>query len=330
MAHDDRIFLMVAGAVLTMALAAFILVGVAPSITGPRPQVADSSELEQRTSTPVRTAVARTGHAARPGAAVAAVNDEKTRQSHQSRGRLEWLSASFELGAVASGEPGVDSRVDRIVGIVDALARGTLPDGEPALSLPWDRVLVRDMSDGRMVLASGTFRYYDKWIALVAGLDVSQAHEALAELIDSTSGVARSTAIDPEAIEARAEEGLESGLKAVLRHLLEVEVPSTPAEMESHVTRWAFADDEHRRRSPVQKHLLLMGPDNARILQAKLAELEKVFGWDEPEGPNELEPAIDTDNERDRAPSGQPLLASNDLGMQDGEEAGAEGLITAE
>ncbi len=47
--------------------------------------------------------------------------------------------------------------------------------------------------------------------------------------------------------------------------------------MESRVSYWAFADECYEELSPAQRHLLLMGKDNADTVQAKLNELKSAF-----------------------------------------------------
>jgi hypothetical protein len=57
---------------------------------------------------------------------------------------------------------------------------------------------------------------------------------------------------------------------------------------------WAFADPELEALSAAEKHLLRMGPENARQVQEKLSELAELLGY----------PAGDTTLTAEPAPSG--------------------------
>jgi len=319
MAADDRMFFTVAGCVLVMAAAAFILVGVAPPV--------GSSHLATAAPTQTRTTAARAAELdpvqpepadqvrERPMAPAAAEGIGEAGGARKATNRsagtdrsagVEWLSASFDLSSAASEASGADADLARLAEIIDAAAEGHLADGEQGLRLPWDSVLVRDASDGRTVLAAGTFRHYDTWVASLEQLDL----ERLGRLV--------------VALDAGNAPGIEASLRRAVHHLLQLEVPAAPVEMESHVTRWVLADDELRQLSPMQKHLLLMGPANAHTVQARLHELEQVLGWPR----TDAQPALDieaeaktnsnTEIETDRPSPGPPLLASNEIGEPDG------------
>jgi len=65
-------------------------------------------------------------------------------------------------------------------------------------------------------------------------------------------------------------------LTRAMRSLVAVEIPSRPPALvpsDSAATTWAFADPALEARSPAVKHLLRLGPENARRVQEKLAEL---------------------------------------------------------
>jgi hypothetical protein len=56
------------------------------------------------------------------------------------------------------------------------------------------------------------------------------------------------------------------------------------------VLTYAFANQDLEQLSGAQRHLVRMGPDNARKIQAKLRKLRVAFGWPEPIVDEEPEP----------------------------------------
>jgi hypothetical protein len=114
------------------------------------------------------------------------------------------LTASFDLSAAASEAPGTDADLARLEAIIGAAAEGRIASGAQELDLPWDRVLVRETSDGRTVLAAGTFRHYTAWVESLERLDL----ERLGKLVAS--------------LDAGSAPGIEASLHRAVRHLLEV------------------------------------------------------------------------------------------------------------
>ncbi|QSQ26194.1 DUF3014 domain-containing protein [Pyxidicoccus parkwayensis] len=63
-----------------------------------------------------------------------------------------------------------------------------------------------------------------------------------------------------------------------IQHLLAVPVPDGAVQVQPKGALYAFASPELEGLSPAQKHLLRMGPENMRTIQAKLRELQSALG----------------------------------------------------
>ena len=95
------------------------------------------------------------------------------------------------------------------------------------------------------------------------------------------------------------EQDWEEVLARAVRNLVSVEVPEGPLEVREHVGRYLYLDRSLESLTPAEKHLLRMGPENARRVQSKVRE---IAGYLElppvPEGP-EGEEGVATDTTMD-------------------------------
>jgi hypothetical protein len=127
-------------------------------------------------------------------------------------------------------------------------------------------------SGGRMFIDPASYRRFDLLAATFVSLD--------------TEGVARLySQLHPLLQEAYGELGLpapsfDAVLTDAVGNVLAVEVPEGPVEIVPATTGtgFEFADAGLERRSAAAKHLLRMGPGNARRVQAKLREIAGALG----------------------------------------------------
>jgi hypothetical protein len=76
----------------------------------------------------------------------------------------------------------------------------------------------------------------------------------------------------------------DEAMAAAIDRLLAVRVPDSPPRLVPHgASGWAFADPELEALGSAEKHLLRIGPENARRAQAKLRELRAALGLPAPE-----------------------------------------------
>lgn len=76
---------------------------------------------------------------------------------------------------------------------------------------------------------------------------------------------------------------LEQSLAQAIGRLTRVEVPRGPVELTPKGALYAYADPRLEALGAAEKHLLRMGPDNMRKVQAKLSELSAALGLPSPE-----------------------------------------------
>lgn len=119
-------------------------------------------------------------------------------------------------------------------------------------------------SDGVAVIAPATHGRYDALVATATAIPPSQAAELIVLLepllVDGLAMLGRSEA--PRAL-----------LTATLQHVLDTPVTRGPIAVEQPKVFYLFKNPTLESRSPLQKQLLRMGPDNVRALQAYAREL---------------------------------------------------------
>jgi hypothetical protein len=71
----------------------------------------------------------------------------------------------------------------------------------------------------------------------------------------------------------------DDALRKAVNELLKVPVVEKNIELEKKVITYMMADPELENLSAAQKHLLRMGPDNVRSIQAKLREMSRALGY---------------------------------------------------
>jgi hypothetical protein len=179
------------------------------------------------------------------------------------------LSAHPELAAWLA----TDELIRRFVNTVVALARGSSPAAHLPFAAPVGAFRA-EISGGRPRIAQESYRRYDL------------ASEAFASL-DAAGAAALYRRLHPLFEEAYAELGVsvasfdEMAARAVA-NVLAVEVPDRPAELVQREGLFAFRDPRLEARTPAEKQLLRMGPDNARRVQDKLEEIARAAGIPSP------------------------------------------------
>jgi hypothetical protein len=174
----------------------------------------------------------------------------------------------------------------RFVLAVDAVAGGYSPRDEIEFLRPQRAFLVREQ-EGTLVITASSYRRYDAVADVVASMDMRGAAELYRRLEKRLDDVYDEVGWAGSDFDSRFREAVD--------HLLEVEVPDGPYEVEQRTIVYAFAQDSLEHLSDAQRQLLRMGPRNARQVQTSLRTLRQAIGWPEPTTPMvtaELEPAV--------------------------------------
>ncbi|HZA13941.1 MAG TPA: DUF3014 domain-containing protein [Myxococcaceae bacterium] len=202
---------------------------------------------------------------AAPADAVAPTLEGSDPQVRDWAGRIsssqEWLS--WMSGA---------DLVRRFVGALFSVADGASPRAFVTFLTPRETFEAAWRS-GRLYASPASFARYDGIARVVGGLDVQQATSAWRAL---------------EPLFARAHQEiappgrtLSQTLDEATAHLIAVPLPEKPLRLVERGALYAYADPDFERLTAAQKHLLRMGPDNARVVQSKLRELRAALGMPE-------------------------------------------------
>jgi hypothetical protein len=166
-----------------------------------------------------------------------------------------------------------DRIAHRFVAAVDAMAGGYSPREDLDILRPHQHFFVRDDDVLGLVIAEGSFRRYDVVTNAFASIDMTGAVELYRELEPLFEQIHQQI--------SWGQDGFEERLREAVDHVLDVNVPEGQLEVERRVLTYAFADPDLEDLSRAQRHLLRMGPANARTVQAKLEQLRAAFGWPE-------------------------------------------------
>jgi hypothetical protein len=175
-----------------------------------------------------------------------------------------------ELTGPVSSHPGLtqwlatDHLVARFVAAVDNVADGDSPRGHVAFLAPRDGFRAVERGE-RVTLDPASYERYTAVAEVVASLDAAEC-------------VALYRRVQPLADAAYRELGrtdrtFDAALRQAIARLLETPVPDGEVALRPRVTTWAFVDRRLEALSPAQKHLLRLGPRNARLVQEKLREI---------------------------------------------------------
>lgn len=167
-----------------------------------------------------------------------------------------------------------DDLVRRFVeGVVD-ISRGSSP--LPALEplIPPEAFTVRPSGD-RLLVDPRSYARFDLLAEVFAATEAQEAADVYREIL-------------PLIREAYQELGIpdqswEEVLAQAIHNLLAVEVPEAPLEVREAIGRYVYAESSVESLTPAAKHLLRMGPVNARIVQQKIREISEELVLPEPE-----------------------------------------------
>lgn len=180
--------------------------------------------------------------------------------------------------------------VRRFVEAVVDVSRGSSPRSALEMLAPTEPFQVRETGD-RLVVDPESYRRYDLLAEVVASVDARESAELYRRLLPLFREAYQELGF--------TEQSWEEVLARAVRNLVSVEVPEGPLEVSEHVGRYLYLDRSLESLTPAEKHLLRMGPENARRVQSKVQE---IAGYLElppvPEGP-EGEEGVATDTTMD-------------------------------
>jgi hypothetical protein len=149
-------------------------------------------------------------------------------------------------------------------------------------------VVTHNISEGRTPVAhlkglgpKGPFRTRGSGASVSADPRSYDRYNGYADAIgalDATGTARLYLTLKPRILEAYGELGYQGGdfdrvLERAIGELLDVPVIEGDIPLRQKVISYAYVDEKLESLSPAQKHLLRMGPRNARVIQAKLREI---------------------------------------------------------
>ena len=258
MQQDDRIFAVVGACIVTAVALVAALIWLGSGITVDAPQRATVTVPQRSIPTPV-TSLAVASQVVETG-----LSDEG--DDGLFRVAVGRLSTHPELASYLVN----DRLLRRFVRAVDAIAGGYSPSDEIEFLRPSQRFIVRE-DEGRLVIASGTFRRYDVVADVFTSLDSDGAIEIYRQFRPRLEAIYREV--------GWANDDFDTRLREAVDHLLEVAASTGQVEVEQRAIVYAYAEDRFESLTGAQKHFLRMGPRNVDAIQSKLRSLRDALGW---------------------------------------------------
>ena len=261
MQQDDRIFAVVGARIVTAVALVAALIWLGSGITVDAPQRATVTVPQRSNPTPVASL------AVASRVVEAGFSDEG--DDGLFRAAVGRLSTHPELASYLVN----DRLLRRFVRAVDAIAGGYSPADEIEFMRPSRPFIVRE-DEGRLVIASGTYRRYDVVTEVFTSLDSDGAIELYRQFRPRLEAIYREV--------GWANDDFDTRLCEAVDHLLEVTTSSGQLEVEQRAIVYAYAEDRFENLTGAQKHFLRMGPRNVGAIQSKLRALRDAIGWPEP------------------------------------------------
>ncbi len=261
MQKDDRIFAVVGACIVTAVALVAAMIWLGSGITVEAPQRATVTVPQRSNPTPVASL------------AVASQVDEASLYNDVDdglfRAAVGRLSTHPELASYLVN----DRLLRRFVRAVDAIAGGYSPSDEIEFLRPSRPFFVRE-DEGRLVIASGTYRRFDVVTDVFTSLDSDGAIELYQQFRPRLEAIYREV--------GWANDDFDTRLREAVDHLLEVTPTSGQVEVEQRAIVYAYAEDSLENLTGAQKHFLRMGPRNVGAIQSKLRDLCDAIGWPAP------------------------------------------------
>lgn len=181
------------------------------------------------------------------------------------RDRLEELSSHPRVSSWLE----VGELVHRIVTSISNVAVGRSPDEHVPFLRPDAPFRVREV-EGRTLVDPASYRRYDAFTDAVLSVDTEGAGRLYAQLHPLFEELHRALGF--------TDRTFDETVARALGVLLMVEVPDEAPEVVFNGVVYQYRDPEMEALSPAEKHVLRLGPRNARRFQDKLRELADAMG----------------------------------------------------
>lgn len=157
-----------------------------------------------------------------------------------------------------------DELVERFVFAVNSVAAGVSPKPKVLFLAPEGDFQVRETA-GRVVIDPASYRRYDPVTEAFVSFETPAAVRLYQQLLPLFEDAHRALGF-PEGTFGEA-------FATAIDRVLSVRVPDDPPTVELDIQTYQFTDPELEGLTRAEKHVLRLGPDNARRVQGKLREL---------------------------------------------------------
>lgn len=162
-----------------------------------------------------------------------------------------------------------DGLVRRFVAAVINVAEGVSPASQVRFLTPTERFSVRT-TGGRTVIDEASYDRFDTLVSVFVSLDEQRAARVYRQLHPLFDAAYREVG-DPR-------RDFDQTLAQAIDNLLRLEVPAGPIEVVPSGAGYHLADPALESWTTSEKHLLRLGPENARRVQDKLRALAAALG----------------------------------------------------
>ena len=157
-----------------------------------------------------------------------------------------------------------DALLERFVVLTANLSRGEQAPNYQLLVPPSQKFRVYQQASKEWIDAA-SYKRYTPYVDVLDGLDTDQLIELYYTYKPAIS--------DKYAEIGDPDDDFDGILQDAIEHLLETPEVPMPVEVYTDSVMYKFSDERLEALSPVQKHLLRMGPENMRRVKAKLREI---------------------------------------------------------
>ncbi len=163
-----------------------------------------------------------------------------------------------------------DNLIRRFVSIVDTIAYGRSPR-RLINSIELEGDFRVSEAEGKIFLDPKSYERYKRVADIFASLDTKGSVKLYKQMRLSIQQAYRELGYP--------EEDFNATLKKAIQELLKAPIVEDRIYLEKDVITYTIADPELEKLSPAQKHLVRMGPENMRTIQAKLREIAQALDF---------------------------------------------------
>ncbi|GLS26731.1 DUF3014 domain-containing protein [Marinibactrum halimedae] len=155
--------------------------------------------------------------------------------------------------------------LQRWITVIDGVSKGELVKGILPIQPPKQKFPVRKVSEGVYELDEAGFTRFDAYVDMVTSIDpsyIAKSFHTLRPLLEEAYGQL-----------GKKPETVDNAIIQAIDTVLNAPISNEPLKLLAPSVSYVFADEAIEKRSPIEKQLLRMGPENTEKLQHYLRTL---------------------------------------------------------